>query len=102
MKSFLISDNHDTLVGMRLAGIDGIVIHEREEVLEVMKAAMIDPDIGIIILTEKIVDLAHDEIMNYKIKYKKPLIIEIPDRHGTTRGSDVITNYVRESVGIRI
>ena len=40
--------------------------------------------------------------MTYKIKYKKPLIIEIPDRHGTTRGSDVITNYVRESVGIRI
>lgn len=102
MKSFLISDNHDTLVGMRLAGIDGIVIHEREEVLEVMKAAMIDPDIGIIILTEKIVDLAHEEIMNYKIKCKKPLIIEIPDRHGTTRGSDVITSYIRESVGIRI
>lgn len=102
MKSFLISDNHDTLVGMRLAGIDGVVIHEREEVLDVMKAAMIDPDIGIIILTEKIVDLAHEEIMNYKIKCKKPLIIEIPDRHGTTRGSDVITSYVRESVGIRI
>ena len=102
MKSFLISDNHDTLVGMRLAGIDGIVLHQREEVLESLKAAMINPDIGIIILTEKIVDLAHDEIMTYKIKYKKPLIIEIPDRHGTTRGSDVITNYVRESVGIRI
>ncbi|ADZ83088.1 V-type ATP synthase subunit F [Cellulosilyticum sp. ST5] len=102
MKSFLISDNHDTLVGMRLAGIDGIVLHQREEVLESLKAAMSNPDIGIIILTEKIVDLAHDEIMTYKIKYKKPLIIEIPDRHGTTRGSDVITNYVRESVGIRI
>ncbi len=102
MKSFLISDNHDTLVGMRLAGIDGIVLHQRDEVLESLKAAMSNPDIGIIILTEKIVDLAHDEIMTYKIKYKKPLIIEIPDRHGTTRGSDVITNYVRESVGIRI
>lgn len=102
MKSFLICDNHDTLVGMRLAGIDGIVLHQREEVLESLKAAMSNPDIGIIILTEKIVDLAHDEIMTYKIKYKKPLIIEIPDRHGTTRGSDVITNYVRESVGIRI
>lgn len=102
MKSFLISDNHDTLVGMRLAGIDGIVLHQREEVLESLKAAMSNPDIGIIILTEKIVDLAHDEIMTYKIKYKKQLIIEIPDRHGTTRGSDVITNYVRESVGIRI
>lgn len=102
MKSFLISDNHDTWVGMRLAGIDGIVIHERKDVIEVMKAAMIDPDIGIIILTEKIVDLAREEIMEYKIKNRKPLIIEIPDRHGTTRGQDVITNYIRESVGIRI
>ena len=102
MKSFLISDNHDTLVGMRLAGIDGIVLHKREEVLDSLKKVVDNPEIGIIILTEKIVDLAQDEIMNYKIKYKKPLIIEIPDRHGTTRGSDVITNYVRESVGIRI
>lgn len=102
MKSFLLSDNHDTWVGMRLAGIDGVVLHTREEVIDVMKAAMIDPDIGIILLTEKIVDLAYEEVMVYKMKYKKPLIVEIPDRHGTQRGSDVITNYIRESVGIRI
>ncbi|WP_069997118.1 V-type ATP synthase subunit F [Cellulosilyticum sp. I15G10I2] len=102
MKTFLISDNRDTLVGMRLAGIDGVIVHTKEDVIEVMKAAVIDPDIGIIILTEKIVDLAKEEIMEYKLKQKKPLIIEIPDRHGTTRGHDVITNYIRESVGIRI
>lgn len=102
MKSFLISDNRDTWVGMRLAGIEGVIVHTKEDVIELMKAAVIDPDIGIIILTEKIVDLAKDEIMEYKLKRKKPLIIEIPDRHGTTRGHDVITNYIRESVGIHI
>lgn len=102
MKSYVISDNHDTWVGMRLAGIDGIILHEREEVLTTLKKVMSDPEIGIVILTEKIVDLAHEEIMEYKIKCKKPLIIEIPDRHGTTRGTDVITTYIRESVGIRI
>ena len=26
---YLISDNVDTLTGMRLAGVDGIVVHER-------------------------------------------------------------------------
>lgn len=102
MKSFLLSDNHDTWVGMRLAGIDGVILHEREEVLETFKAATKNPDIGIILLTEKIVDMVQDEVIDYKIKNKKPLIIEIPDRHGTTRGTDVITNYIRESVGIRI
>ncbi len=102
MKSFLISDNRDTWVGMRLAGIEGVIVHEKEEVLQILQTAVGDPDIGIIILTEKIVDLAKEEIMEYKLKSKKPLIIEIPDRHGTTRGHDVITNYIRESVGIRI
>lgn len=102
MKSFFISDNHDTWVGMRLAGIDGIILHEKEEFLDTLKKTMADPEVGIVILTEKIVDLAHDEVMAYKMQYKKPLIIEIPDRHGTTRGLDVITSYIRESVGIRI
>ena len=102
MKSFFISDNHDTWVGMRLAGIDGVLLHEKEEVLKTLKMATMDAEIGIIILTEKIVDLAPDAIMEYKMKNKKPLIIEIPDRHGTIRGSDVITSYIRDSVGIRI
>lgn len=102
MKSFLISDNRDTYVGMRLAGIDGVIVHEKEELLASMKQAIKNPEIGLIILTEKAVDLAKDEIMNWKLKLKRPLIIEVPDRHGTTRGNDVITSYIRESVGIRI
>lgn len=102
MKSYLISDNHDTWVGMRLCGIDGIILHEREEVLDTLKQVIGNPEIGIVILTEKIIDLAHDEIMDYKMKCNKPLIIEIPDRHGSNRGTDVITSYIRESVGIRI
>ena len=31
MKMYLISDNLDTLTGMRLAGVDGIVVHERND-----------------------------------------------------------------------
>ncbi|KUK55282.1 MAG: Vacuolar H+transporting two-sector ATPase F subunit, partial [Atribacteria bacterium 34_128] len=34
MKIFLISDNTHTLAGMRLAGIEGVVVHEREEILK--------------------------------------------------------------------
>ena len=31
---FLISDNVDTYTGMRLAGVDGVVVHERKELRE--------------------------------------------------------------------
>ena len=40
--------------------------------------------------------------MEFKLKVARPLIIEIPDRHGTMRSENAITNYIRESVGIRI
>ena len=31
---YLISDNVDTLTGLRLAGVDGVVVHERNELRE--------------------------------------------------------------------
>lgn len=34
MKMYLISDNVDTLTGLRLAGVDGVVVHERNELRE--------------------------------------------------------------------
>ncbi len=102
MKSFLISDNKDTWVGMKLAGIDGVIAHTREEVMQAVRDALKNEEIGILILTEKAVDTCADEIMKLKLKSKRPLIVEIPDRHGTSRSRDRITNYIRESVGIRI
>ena len=85
MKSFLISDNRDTYVAMRLAGINGVIVHEREEILEAMKQALDDSSIGILILTELILEKVEKEVMSLKLHRKYPLIVEIPDRHGQRR-----------------
>ena len=37
MKMYLISDNVDTYTGMRLAGVDGVVVHERDELREALE-----------------------------------------------------------------
>ena len=42
MKMFLISDNIDTLTGMRLAGVEGAVVHERDELKEALKGTDIE------------------------------------------------------------
>ena len=39
MKMYLISDNVDTYTGMRLAGVDGIVVHERDELKKANNSA---------------------------------------------------------------
>lgn len=102
MISYLISDNTDTLVGMRLAGITGIVLHERQEVLNEFNNCLEDKNIGILIITEKIFELIYEEVMNARLKNKFPLIVEIPDRHGIRRDPDFITKYINESIGISI
>lgn len=102
MRMFLISDNVDTRTGMRLAGIDGVVVHERQEVIYALKTAINDESIGIILMTELLVDEVSDIISDFKLNNSKPLIVEIPDRHGTRRSADSIMQYVNEAIGLKL
>ncbi len=102
MKMFLISDNLDTRVGMRLAGIDGVVVHGREEAIEALEKAMRDESIGIVLITEILVELFPEVVADIKLKSSRPLIVEIPDRHGTRRPPDYIMRYVNEAIGLKL
>ena len=44
MRFFLISDNNDTRLGMRLTGIEGVVVHEPDEVNRALSDAMQQED----------------------------------------------------------
>ena len=50
---YLISDNIDTLTGMRLAGVEGVIVHKHDELKEALERTIADKEIGIILLTEK-------------------------------------------------
>lgn len=102
MRSFLISDNKDTLIGMKMAGIDGIIIKERQDIIEKIEELKKVDDIGIIIITEKISLIINDYVYKLKLSKNKPLIIEIPDRHGPNKGQDSILRYIKESIGLKI
>ena len=102
MRMYLISDNVDTYTGMRLAGIEGCVIHERQELKEELDRVMTDKTIGIVLLTEKFGREYPDVIDDIKLNHRLPLIVEIPDRHGTGRKPDFITAYVNESIGLKL
>ena len=100
MKMYLISDNIDTWTGMRLAGVDGAVVHERDELKRELDKVLADKSIGIILLTEKF-GREFPEIID-NVKLERTLIVEIPDRHGTGRKPDFITSYVNEAIGLKL
>lgn len=102
MRFFLISDNTDTQTGMRLAGIEGVVAHTAAEVAEALNTALEQPETGMILVTEKIADDFTEIINEAKKDQEGPLILAIPDRHGSALGRDRITRYVREAIGVKI
>ncbi len=102
MKMYLISDNVDTATGMRLAGVDGCVVHTRDELKAALHSVLSDSTVGIVLLTEKFGVEFPEIIDDVKLNRRLPLIIEIPDRHGTGRKPDFITSYVNEAIGLKL
>ncbi len=102
MKMYLISDNVDTYTGMRLAGIEGAVVHKKEELKAELNRVMADKEIAVVILTEKFGREFPEVIDEARLGRSLPLLIEIPDRHGTTRGENFITSYVNEAIGVKL
>lgn len=102
MKFFLISDNIDTKIGMRLAGIEGEVVHSEEDLIKVLEEVCKNDQIGIVLVSQKLIDMFPKPIYDIKLKRKIPLIVKIPDRHGNAKISETIEEYIQKSVGIKI
>ena len=102
MKMYLLSDNVDTYPGMRLAGVDGVVVHERDELKNALEDVLSDKTVGIVLLTEKFGREFPDIIDTFRLERKMPLLVEIPDRHGTGRKKDFITSYITEAIGLKL
>jgi len=102
MKVFILSDNTHTLTGMRLSGVEGVVVHEREDILKELAKVKEKRDVGILFITELLVERVQLELNEMKLSRSLPIIVEIPDRHGTRRPPDFLTRYIRESIGLKI
>ena len=102
MRAFCISDNTDTVIGMRLAGIEGTVLHHRAEILQKLDELIHDDSIAIILMTTKSIEQVGDVVSDYKLNMPKPLIVEIPDRHGSGNIGETIDSYISEAIGVKL
>ena len=87
---------------MRLAGVEGAVVHEKAELKQELDKVLADKEIGIVLLTEKFGREFPDILDEFRLDRKIPLLIEIPDRHGTGRKKDFITSYITEAIGLKL
>jgi V/A-type H+/Na+-transporting ATPase subunit F len=101
MEFYVIGD-HDTVLGFSLAGIGGRDVKNSREGLAAIKEALGYPDIGILLITERLAEELRDEIDAVMITRRLPLIVEIPDIEGPVKGKATISDLVKSAIGIKI
>ncbi|MEE1042345.1 MAG: V-type ATP synthase subunit F [Clostridia bacterium] len=102
MKMYLISDNTDSYIGMRLAGIDGVVVDSRQRFVAEFTSAIDDKEVAVVLLTKKAAELDAELVEKTKLSRSVPLVVEIPDKYGREKEMDSITKYVRDAIGLNI
>ena len=101
MKYMLVSDSHDALTGMRLAGIEGVFVNGADEAEREINRCIDDEEIGIVLVTERLAESCAELINSVKLNRSRPLIVTVP-RSKRSQVDDNIMRYVREAIGIKI
>ncbi len=101
MKYFVIGDE-DTVLGFQLAGITGEVVKNQDEVNSIFTSVLANPEIGIVVITEKSADLIRARLENYIFTKDFPLILEIPDRNGVDSKRPSLKQMVNAAIGIKL
>lgn len=102
MQFYLLSDNQDTLQGLRLSGIEGTLIENKKQLYDSLKSLIKNPDISIVLLTPNVMNLDSEFVYDLKLKLSKPIIIEIPDHNLNVNVTNTIENYISMSLGIKL
>lgn len=100
MRLFVVCDDDDTQVGLRLAGIEGVRVDSAEQAREEILARADRSDIGIILVNRSLMRKLGDLPDRFRAERILPVLTEIPDTGGLPPSGSV-AKYVREAVGIR-
>ncbi len=102
MLHFYVIGDESTVAGFGLAGVEGEVVESVDEAREALRKAFAAPDIGIIIITERIAAGMRAEMEDYVFRRTFPLVVEIPDRTGPMEGRVSIRQMIRSAVGVNV
>ncbi len=106
LKNIAIIGDKDTTLGFAMAGIKHTFHVEpgAKDAKDAMESCLSNPDIGIVIITERVADSIREDIDKLKLdKTLYPIIIEIPDKQGEIPGrKDPISVLIKRAIGVEV
>jgi len=101
MKIVALCDQ-DTAVGLRLAGITTAYVVEKNA-QKLWTEIVENHDIGIVLITESIIESLGRELKEFRLKRNIPIILEIPDKTGRKADHiDYVSQLIKKAVGVEV
>lgn len=101
MKCIVIGDEL-TVMSFRLIGVSGTAVESENEARNALDEARQQEEIAMILITERIAEQLREQIDEIKLQVERPLILEIPDRHGAIEEKESVLDVVQRVVGVKI
>lgn len=102
MQIKIISDTNETLIGMRLSGIDGVVAKTEDEIIRQYNKIKSEKDVGLILITEQIDSICKTFFNDIKINSNFPLVAVVPGCNSDGTAVSSLEKCVNDAVGVRI
>jgi V/A-type H+-transporting ATPase subunit F len=92
----------ELLAAFRFAGVDGAVAGERDDALAVFRRVTGEAEARILIVEESTAAALGDELVNWQLTGRYPLVVEIPGLAGHLEGRHTLVDAIREAIGIHV
>ena len=101
MRYRLITESAESLDGMRLAGVDGCLVHDEAETEAAVSAACADEGVAVLLITSVAASWISQTVERLKLSGHRPLVTIIPSP-GQNIGQEMISNLIRDAIGVKI
>ena len=107
-KELAVIGDEDTIIGFGLTGIKHLVMieddFEDKEIFISIRELIETPNIGFIIITQRIAERIRSDFERLKVeKPLYPIIIELPDKRGELPDhEDPIKNLIKRAIGMEV
>lgn len=102
MKSYVITDNISTLIGMQLAGIEGQLISSSDSFTTVFDQVTKNDEIGILMIAPKLIEANQKKVDQVRFNQEVPLIVEVSGAEEYENNRNKITETIQKAVNISV
>ena len=101
MKLYVLG-SQDAVWGFALTCVNGQVVSTAAELQQALNVVLDDKDVGIVLVTEDVADLARQRVDELVIRSRVPIVVEIPGPEGTSPERPSLSELIRRTIGIRV